>query len=184
MRIHTSNVLLKIAVRHAVTDVTIFAKETASGLFVVGISFGVKQTLHEVVALDTCHSTLRAWALRMHEFLAGNSQAVAGIPLDLTGCSAFAQSVLEACRRIPAGETVSYSRLAEMAGYPRAIRAAASVMRNNRFPLVVPCHRVVAKNGSLGGFMGRKGGKWLALKKKLLELEAGLPKHGLDLTSN
>jgi len=173
MSIKTSNILLRITTRHAVTNVTIFAKETASGLLVAGISFGVKQALGAVAARRSRHPMLRAWALCIQELLAGNAQTGTGIPLDLAGCTAFAQSVLEACRRIPAGKTVSYSRLAKMAGYPRAVRAAASVMRNNRFPIVVPCHRVVAKNGSLGGFMGKKGGKWLALKKKLLEIEAG-----------
>jgi methylated-DNA-[protein]-cysteine S-methyltransferase len=66
---------------------------------------------------------------------------------------------------------IIYGELAENAGYPKAIRAAASVMRNNRFPLVIPCHRVIGKGGRIGGFMGATTGSAVALKKKLLRRE-------------
>jgi methylated-DNA-[protein]-cysteine S-methyltransferase len=58
-----------------------------------------------------------------------------------------------------------------MSGFPRAVRAVASVMRNNRFPLAVPCHRVVKKNGAVGGFGGQIKGSKVNLKRRLIESE-------------
>jgi O-6-methylguanine DNA methyltransferase len=104
-------------------------------------------------------------------YLDGQITRFDSIPLDFSWCTGFQKKVLSAARRIPRGRVVSYSVLAKNAGYPNAVRAAASVMRNNRFPLVIPCHRVVGKNGSLGGFMGAMRGKPVVLKKKFLALE-------------
>ena len=91
--------------------------------------------------------------------------------LDLSWCTPFQKSILAAARKIPKGTTISYGELAMRAGYPKAVRAAASVMRKNRFPLVIPCHRVIRSDGTTGGFMGRKHGWTIGLKRKLLENE-------------
>ena len=88
------------------------------------------------------------------------------VPVDWGGTSEFARGVLEACHSIPFGQTRTYAELASAAGSPRAARAVGQVMAHNRRPLIVPCHRVVASNGSLGGFGGG-----LAMKRWLLELE-------------
>lgn len=90
------------------------------------------------------------------------------IALDLSDRTPFQKAVIGACRRIRLGKVMSYAQLAESAGYPRAARAVGSVMSHNRTPLIVPCHRVVATNGRLGGFSGDGG---LDLKRALLELE-------------
>ena len=74
--------------------------------------------------------------------------------------------VWEALRRIPFGETRSYAQVADMIGRPGAARAVGGANGCNRVPLVVPCHRVIAADGSLGGFSGG-----LHLKEKLLEHE-------------
>jgi O-6-methylguanine DNA methyltransferase len=170
-----SCVLLRTTVRHAVVNVTVFAKETPSGLVVAGISFGIKKTLGGDHASESANGDLIRWGWLVESFLSGTGQSLLPLPLDLHGCTPFTKAVLRACRTIPRGATVSYSRLAEMAGFPRAIRAAASVMRNNKFPLAVPCHRVIAKNGGLGGFMGAVRGSPLALKQALLASEQGGP---------
>jgi methylated-DNA-[protein]-cysteine S-methyltransferase len=81
----------------------------------------------------------------------------------------FQRSVVELCRRIPSGETLSYGELAELAGSPGAARAVGSVMAKNRYPLVVPCHRVIGSGGRLGGFSAPQG---ISLKQQLLDLEA------------
>jgi methylated-DNA-[protein]-cysteine S-methyltransferase len=81
----------------------------------------------------------------------------------------FQRKVLDACRAIPPGETLSYAELAVIAGAPGAARAVGNVMRTNRIPLVIPCHRVVGSGGSLGGYSAPDG---LAMKRKLLEREA------------
>lgn len=83
------------------------------------------------------------------------------------GMTPFQLRVVDACREIPFGETLSYGELAARSGSPNAARAVGTVMRKNRFPLVVPCHRVVASNG-LGGFSAPDGTK---LKMRLLEIE-------------
>jgi AraC family transcriptional regulator of adaptative response/methylated-DNA-[protein]-cysteine methyltransferase len=73
------------------------------------------------------------------------------IPLDLRG-TAFQYRVWEALASIPAGETRSYSEVARQVGKPRAVRAVASACAANRVAVVVPCHRVIRTDGSLGGY--------------------------------
>lgn len=80
----------------------------------------------------------------------------------------FQQAIYNALKEIPYGETLSYKQLAERAGYPKAARAVGQAMANNRLLLVVPCHRVIASNGKLGGFTGG-----LDLKQYLLNHEKG-----------
>lgn len=88
--------------------------------------------------------------------------------LDFNGSTAFHRAVWNATRSIPYGETRTYTWVAEQIGNPRAYRAVGGALARNPLPIIVPCHRVVASNGTLGGFGGG-----LALKKRLLELEAG-----------
>ncbi len=90
------------------------------------------------------------------------------ISLDTSHLTDFGGAVTARCRLIPPGETLSYGALAEAAGYPGAARAVGSVMRKNRWPLVVPCHRVVAAGGKLGGFSAPSGPD---MKRRLLRLE-------------
>ncbi|NNJ25311.1 methylated-DNA--[protein]-cysteine S-methyltransferase [Alienimonas chondri] len=99
----------------------------------------------------------------------------AGEPVDLAAfpvgepTTPFARKVVASLRRVPRGETVSYAELARQAGSPKAARAVGGVMRSNRVPLLVPCHRVVGAGGRLGGFSAPTG---VELKKRLLALEA------------
>ena len=108
-------------------------------------------------------------ALRV--FLDGTRHDLSDIPLALESQTPFRHAVLRAARSIPWGRTLSYEQLAVAAGHPGATRAAASVMRTNPVPLVIPCHRVVRKDGSLGGFMGRSDGPCVGLKARLLQRE-------------
>ncbi len=85
-----------------------------------------------------------------------------------TDPNSFRAKVYAALRRVPAGQTLSYGDLAHAAGFPGAARAVGTSMAKNPLPLVVPCHRVVAAGGKLGGYSG--GLHW---KKWLLELEQG-----------
>lgn len=96
--------------------------------------------------------------------LAGKSRAGA-LKLQMTG-TPFQQKVWKALLRVPAGKTVSYAALARNAGKPKAARAVGAAMGANPIPLIVPCHRVIASSGKLGGFGGG-----LPLKKKLLDAE-------------
>lgn len=89
------------------------------------------------------------------------------LPYELEGGTPLQRAVWLELTRIPYGETISYSTLAERVGFPRAVRAVASACGANPLPLVIPCHRVVAKDGSLGGFS--LGG--VGVKETLLAVE-------------
>ncbi len=87
-------------------------------------------------------------------------------PLDLAGGTAFQKKVWAALRQIPAGQTKSYGQLAAALGAPGAARAVGSACGANPIPLFIPCHRVLASGGGLGGFSG--GLHW---KRQLLARE-------------
>ena len=87
--------------------------------------------------------------------------------LDLSGATTFQRQVWEITRLIPYGETRSYAWVAEQIGQPRAVRAVGQALGKNPLPIIIPCHRVIASNGKLGGFSDG-----LEMKKRLLALEA------------
>lgn len=89
-----------------------------------------------------------------------------GVPLHLQGTE-FQRKVWEALRQIPYGETRSYSEIAQMIGRPQACRAVGGANNRNPVLLLVPCHRVIGKDGGLVGFAGD-----ICCKQQLLELEA------------
>jgi methylated-DNA-[protein]-cysteine S-methyltransferase len=90
------------------------------------------------------------------------------VPLDAGGAGAFEKQVWQACRKIPYGRTTTYGELAKRVGRPGAARAVGAAMAHNRFPIIVPCHRVLRSDGGLGGFSGPDG---VSLKRRLLDLE-------------
>ena len=98
---------------------------------------------------------------RLAAYFAGDIHAIDDIPTATAG-TAFQREVWRALREIPAAETISYGRLAERIGRPRAVRAVGLANGSNPVGVVVPCHRVIGANGSLTGYGGglhRKG--WL-----------------------
>jgi methylated-DNA-[protein]-cysteine S-methyltransferase len=106
---------------------------------------------------------------RLQRFAKGiNDDAFLDVELDTGHLTDFGEMVTDCCRQIAVGATMSYGELAATAGYPGAARAVGSVMRRNRWPLIVPCHRVVAAGGQLGGFSAPNG---LDMKRRLLSLE-------------
>lgn len=88
-------------------------------------------------------------------------------PLDWTGSTEFQRSVWEALLTIGPGQTRTYAEIAAAIGKPGAARAVGSACGSNPIPVLVPCHRVVAANGKLGGFSGG-----LVWKRRLLALES------------
>ena len=86
--------------------------------------------------------------------------------IDLSSGTAFQQKVWRQIMKIPCGETKSYAWLAKMAGRPKAVRAAANACGANPIPILIPCHRVIRSDGSIGGFSAP-----LSFKKRLLKHE-------------
>jgi methylated-DNA-[protein]-cysteine S-methyltransferase len=93
------------------------------------------------------------------------------VSLDLDRLTPFQRSVLTTARRIPPGTVWTYGQVARTIGKPRASRAVGQALGRNPMPIVIPCHRVVASDGSLGGYSGGGG---LASKRWLLRLEGAL----------
>jgi AraC family transcriptional regulator of adaptative response/methylated-DNA-[protein]-cysteine methyltransferase len=97
------------------------------------------------------------------------------LPLDVAG-TAFQEAVWQELRKIPAGETRSYAQIAAAVGKPGAVRAAGSANGANHVAVLIPCHRVVRSDGTLGGYAGG-----VERKRKLLDAERAVPQPVLDL---
>lgn len=104
--------------------------------------------------------------------LRGEPAALESVELDMHGVPPFHQRVYEAARRIPPGATLSYGAVAVRAGAPGAARAVGQALHKNPFAILVPCHRVLAAGGKIGGFTANGG---LDTKRRLLELERPEP---------
>lgn len=119
---------------------------------------------YPAAAISRGGGELREWVGAITRFLAGDSR-LRSLPIDVQA-TAFQERVWKALRDIPAGQTRSYSQIAAAIGKPRAARAVAAACAANRVAIVVPCHRVVREDGSLGGY------RWgLERKRRLLRRE-------------
>jgi methylated-DNA-[protein]-cysteine S-methyltransferase len=105
---------------------------------------------------------------RLREHLGGKPQDLTRVPLDVSAVTPFTAKVFRAAQSVPAGRTATYGELADRAGSPGASRAVGRAMATNPFPVIVPCHRVVAAGGGAGGFSAYGG---LVTKEKILKLE-------------
>lgn len=105
-------------------------------------------------------------ARELDEYFAGRRRSF-DLPLDLTLSSGFRRDVLQHLPDIAFGRTQTYTEVAAAVGNPRAVRAVGSACATNPLPVVVPCHRVLRSDGSLGGYLGG-----LDAKRTLLALEA------------
>ena len=130
----------------------------------LGATFGLKPR-HDPHAAATARAELREYfAGRLTKFVT---------PLDIRTGTAFQRKVWRTLRRIPWGETWSYRRLATATGRHKAFRAVGCANGANPIPIIIPCHRVVRADGSLGGF-----GVGVHVKQALLRLESALPLGG------
>ena len=111
----------------------------------------------------------RAVIKRVLAFLKSGNDDFLDLKLDYAGRTPFQRRVFEACRRISPGKTASYGELARKAKSPRAARAVGTAMANNRVPLIIPCHRVIAAGGKIGGFSAPDG---IDMKRRLLAIES------------
>ena len=101
--------------------------------------------------------------------LRGEPSDLATVALDMGGVPPFHRRVYEVARKIPPGATASYGEIAAQLGAPRAARAVGQALGRNPFPVLVPCHRVLAAGGKPGGFSANGG---VATKLRLLAIEA------------
>ena len=106
---------------------------------------------------------------RIQAYFAGERVSFEDVELDDARTTPFQAAVSRALRGIPYGELVTYGELAALAGHPNAQRAAGTFCARNRFPLFVPCHRVVGADG-----LGSYGSLGVGYKRRLLELEGAL----------
>jgi methylated-DNA-[protein]-cysteine S-methyltransferase len=111
----------------------------------------------------------RALVRRLQAYAEGKTDDFRDVPIDPGPQTDFRLRVIQNCRQIPPGSTLTYGELAARAGRPRAARAVGTCMAANRIPLIVPCHRVVGADGSLRGYSASGG---LRLKQRLLDLES------------
>ena len=105
------------------------------------------------------------------KYFIGNKVDFSNWQLDLNEYTDFQRSILQTVKKIPYGKIQTYKKVAETANYPKAYRAVGNTMRNNPIPLIIPCHRVIKSDGTLGGFSGKEG---IALKKRMIDLEKGI----------
>jgi len=148
--------------------------------FVYRLSFG-HAAPHEALAAvgdgdtldahnDDDAGELAGLVRRLRHYAEGNEDDFLDVEVDLGETTAFQRRVVDLCRGIPFGTSLTYGELAARAGHPRAARAVGNCMRTNRVPLIVPCHRVVGAGGAMRGYSAGEG---IRMKLRLLELEAG-----------
>jgi methylated-DNA-[protein]-cysteine S-methyltransferase len=105
-------------------------------------------------------------------YAAGEAGNFSDIPVDLTGVDEFRRAIYDRARKLAYGETTTYGELAEAAGHPGLARETGAAMGSNPIPIIVPCHRVLAAGGKMGGFSAPGG---VFTKRRLLELEHAKP---------
>jgi methylated-DNA-[protein]-cysteine S-methyltransferase len=111
--------------------------------------------------------------------LEGHSTDLSHVHLDMEGVPPFERRVFELARTIAAGETTTYGQIATRLGEPRLAREVGQALAHNPFPIIVPCHRVLAAGGKLGGFSAVGG---VATKQRLLSIERANVAWQLPLT--
>ena len=158
-------------VYHPLVEVTLHGRCTNGRIVIIAVNLGKKGLRKEKKRFISAHPDLVKYGRMIRNFLDGSVKDLSPVPVDMSQCSAFSKKVLEGARSIPWGKPVSYARLALMVGQPNAVRAVGTVLRNNPLPLIVPCHRVIKSDGSIGGFMGKTKGRDVQLKVELLKRE-------------
>lgn len=117
---------------------------------------------------DPAHAILRRASDELQEYLAGDRNAFT-VPLMFAG-TGFQQAIWRQIALVPHGETITYSDLANRVNVPDAVRAAGTATGQNPISIIIPCHRIVGKDGKMRGYAGG-----LDRKRALLDLEMNLP---------
>lgn len=143
---------------------------TERGVCMVGLGESEEQLRQELAndypaaQIQHAEGQIHAWVSAILDYLNGRTPSL-DLPLDVRA-TAFQWQVWQALQAIPVGSTRTYSELAEAIGHPKAARAVGNACANNPVSLVIPCHRAIREDGSLGGY------RWgLERKKRLLDQE-------------
>ena len=149
---------------------------SAEGLIAVGLGEPPGDVLERVrkklpVAVKADEQRTRPYLEKLGAYLRGESR-LDDMAIDTCLMSPFQKRVLLELRKVPAGSVVTYGELAHRIGKPGAARAVGGALARNPIPLVLPCHRVIASDGGLGGFSSPDG---VATKARLLALEGVEP---------
>lgn len=147
----------------------------ASARGLCSLDFGVSQAdflsrLDPLARSEQDPSALSSIVEQLQAYFAG-ARLSFQVPLDLERLTPFQLGVLQAARRIPPGSVWTYGEIARAIGKPKASRAVGQALGHNPMPIVIPCHRVIASDGGLGGYSGGGG---LQSKRFLLHLEGAL----------
>jgi methylated-DNA-[protein]-cysteine S-methyltransferase len=148
----------------------------ASGQGLCALNFGVGEgeflgRLDPRARLDSSPSAVALITGQLKEYFA-RERFHFELPLDLSGLTPFQCRVLETLLRIPRGGVWTYRRLAGELGRPRSSRPVGQALAHNPIPIIIPCHRVIASDGNLGGYSGGFG---IETKRWLLRFEGALP---------
>jgi methylated-DNA-[protein]-cysteine S-methyltransferase len=120
------------------------------------------------VGEDVLPSPVLRWIGRIRAYASGEPADFSDMPVDLAGIDAFRQDVYAAARRLGYGETTTYGELAARAGHPGEARETGQALGANPVTIVIPCHRIMAAGGKIGGFSAHGG---ITTKRKLLAME-------------
>jgi methylated-DNA-[protein]-cysteine S-methyltransferase len=153
----------------------LFVAVTEQGVISVGFSPSERDFIRRLQA-RTCATVVRspektAEARRqLRDYLAGTISRF-DLPIDLRAVTDFQRGVLLAAAEVPRGQVATYAEIARRIGRPRAARAVGQALGHNPIPIIIPCHRILASDGTLGGYSARDG---LKTKARLLRLEGAL----------
>jgi methylated-DNA-[protein]-cysteine S-methyltransferase len=150
-------------IQHYTAPIGILEIET-DGKAIIGVR--LLKNKPSVMHIST-NPLIREACIQFDEYFAGKRQ-IFDLPLSTDG-TPFQQTVWAQLQEIPYGKTISYAQLAQAIHHPKACRAVGSANGKNPISIIIPCHRVIAANGSLGGYAGG-----LDIKKQLLALEKAI----------
>jgi methylated-DNA-[protein]-cysteine S-methyltransferase len=166
-----SNTILYTRFEHPIVDSLYLAMRSNK---LIGVDFGVAEKtfithVEKQFGVVPYRATdeLSEMEQQIRAYLDGDQKNI-DIPIDISQLTNFQQQVLFATLQIPRGKIATYMDIARRIGNPKAVRAVGQALGRNPVPIVIPCHRVIASNGSLGGYSGGGG---LETKARLLQLE-------------
>jgi methylated-DNA-[protein]-cysteine S-methyltransferase len=140
----------------------------SSGTTSNGAPGGASGAVAPVLSIDRAPAEVRRAVAAMTALLEGEPVDLTWVTVDLAAAAEFEQAVLAVTRTIPFGSSLTYGQVAVAVGQPGAAQAVGRALGSNRWPIVVPCHRVLGANGALTGFSAAGG---VATKRRMLLIE-------------